>query len=117
MALTVADLQPKDFKVTIKGVELNCKAPKLSHMLVLSKVGDLFQNIKDSSREQILSAQDDFDWVVKELLPELSDTQLDMQSSIDLITQIMGQVQPEENKELNDKGVKFDTDPKVEKVG
>ena len=117
MALTIADLQPKDFKINIKGVELNCKAPKLSHMLVLSKVGELFQNIKEAKREDILAAQGDFDWVVSELIPELNETQLDMQSSIDLITQVMAQVQPQESKELAEKGVSFDTDPKAEKVG
>jgi hypothetical protein len=117
MALTVQDLQPKDFKINVKGVELTCKPPKLSHMLVLSKVGNLFQDINSASRENILSAQSDFNWAISELIPELQDIDLDMQSTIDIITEIMKQVQPEENIELEQKGVKFDTDPKVEKVG
>jgi hypothetical protein len=117
MALTVADLQPKEFKLTIKGVEITSRPPKLSHMLVLSKVGNLFQNINDAKREDILTAQEDFNWVVDELIPELKGTELDMQSSIDLITEIMKQVQPEENIQLAEQNVKFDTDPKVPKVG
>lgn len=117
MSLSVSDLIPKDFKITIKGVEVTSKPPKLAHMLVLSKVGNLFQNINEAKRDDILSAQEDFDWVVTELIPELKDVELDMQASIDLITEIMKQVQPEENKELAEMGVKFDTDPKAEKVG
>lgn len=117
MALTIADLQPKEFKVIVKGVEVTCKPPKLSHMLVLSKVGNLFQNINDSNRQQILEAQEDFNWVVAELIPELKDTELDMQATIDLISEIMKQIQPEESKELAERGVKIDTDPKVQGVG
>jgi len=117
MALTIEDLKPKSFTVNIKGVEVNCKTPRLSHILVISKVGESFQNISDLKREQIQQAEKDFDWVVAELIPELKDIPLDMQSVIDLITQIMEKIQPEESKELYDKGVKFDTDPKAEKIG
>jgi hypothetical protein len=117
MALTIEDLRPKPFKINIKGVEVDCKPPRLSHMLVISKVGEAFQNISTASRETIQQSEKDFDWVVSELIPELKDIELDMQSVIDIITQVMEQVQPEENKELADKGVKFDTDPKAEKIG
>ena len=64
-----------------------------------------------------MQAEKDFDWVVSELTPELKDIKLDMQSSLEFITQIMEKIQPEENKELAEKGVKFDTDPKAEKIG
>jgi hypothetical protein len=117
MALTIEDLKPKAFKVNIKGVEVDCKPPRLSHMLVISKVGETFQNISTVNRESIQQSEQDFDWVVSELIPELKGIELDMQSVIDIITQVMEQVQPEENKELADKGVKFDTDPKAEKIG
>ena len=117
MALTIQDLQPKDFTVTIKGVEVQCKPPRLSHTLVISKVGEVFQNIKEASRDDIQNAETDFDWVVAELMPELKDIKLDMQSVLDIITQIMSKIQPEESKELAEKGVKFDSDPKVEKIG
>ena len=117
MALTIQDLQPKDFTVTIKGLSLNCKPPRLSHMLLLSKVGEVFSNIKDMDRKAITQAEQDFDYVVETLIPDLKGIQLDIQSIIDIITQIMEQVTPEENKELAEKGVKFDTDPKAEKIG
>jgi hypothetical protein len=117
MALSISDLQPKDFKINIKGVEVTCRPPKLSHMLVLSKVGNLFQNINEAKREDILSAQEDFNWVVSELIPELKDIELDMQSTIDVITEIMKEIQPEDDKKLAEMGVSFDADPKAERVG
>ena len=117
MGLTVEDLKPKNFKIIIKGVELDCKPPKLSHILMFSKVGETFNNLKDVTKESVVQAQNDFDWVVGELLPELNDIDLDMQSVIDVITQIMEQVSPEETKELDARGVKFDTDPKVGTIG
>jgi len=117
MALTIQDLQPKDFKINVKGIEVNCKPPRLSHMLLLSKIGETFSNIKDADREKIEEADADFSYVVESLVPELKDIQLDVQTIIDIITQIMEQVTPDENKELAEKGVTFDADPKAEKVG
>jgi len=117
MALTIQDLQPKEFIINIKGVEVPCSPPRLSHTLIISKVGEVFQNIKEVSREDIQAAEADFDWVVSELMPELKDIKLDMQSVLDVITQMMAQIQPEESKQLAEQGVKFDADPKAEKIG
>lgn len=117
MALTIDDLRPKDFKINIKGVEVDCKPPRLSHTLVLSKVGEIFKNIQTASKEDIVKAEQDFDWVVSELIPELGDIKLDIHSVIDVITQLMSQIEPDENIELQEKGVKFDSDPKAEKIG
>lgn len=115
--LTIEDLKPKSFKVNIKGVELECKPLRMSHTLVISKIGEIFQNIGASSKEQIKQAEADMDEVVADLIPELSGIELDMQSTLDLITEMMAHIQPADNKELNDKGVEFNTDPKVEKLG
>jgi len=117
MALTIQDLQPKGFKVEIKGLILDCKAPRLSHTLVLSKVGEMFNNLDKLEREDIVKAEKDFDWVVAELIPELKGIELGIQDVLEIVTQIMEHVAPEENKELEEKGVKFDSDPKVEKIG
>lgn len=117
MALTIDDLKPKKFKVTVKGVELECSPLRMSHTLVVSKVGDIFNNIGDATRAQISQAEKDLDEVIGELIPELKDIQLDMQATIDLITEMMENVSPSDNKELAEKGVTFDTDPKVEKAG
>jgi hypothetical protein len=117
MALTIADLQPKNFKIKIKDVEVECKPPRLSHMLVMSKIGELFKDTTKASREEIQQAEADFDWLVDELIPELDGVKLDMQGVIDVISQMMAQVSPEENKQLEAQGVKFDTDPKAEKIG
>ena len=117
MALTIEDLKPKKFTITIKGVEVESLPPRLSHMLMISKVGEIFQNISSSSREDIEQAEKDFDYVVGELIPELKGIQLDMQGVIDVITQVMEQITPEETKELDEKGVSFNTDLKAEKIG
>lgn len=115
--MSIEDLQPKSFTVNIKGVELTCKPLRLSHTLIVAKIGDVFQNLNIIDKEQIKQAEKDMDEVVAELIPELKDIQLDMQSTIDLITQMMEQVEPSDNKELNAKGVKFNTDPKAETNG
>lgn len=117
MALTIDDLRPKNFKVNIKGVELECKPLRMSHTLIVSKIGDIFQNVSTSTNEQITQAQKDMDQVIADLIPELSGIELDMSATLELITQMMDQVQPDDNKELSDKGVSFDTDPKAEKIG
>lgn len=113
MGLTIQDLQPQDFKVSIKGVELTCKPLRLSHTLILAKVGDVFQNVGECTTEQLKQAEKDLDEVTTELIPELQGISLDMRSSMELITQMMEQVEPEDNKELAANGVTFD--PKVEK--
>jgi hypothetical protein len=117
MALTIEDLKPKKFTITVNGVELQCKPPRLTHILVISKIGEAFNNTESLDRTKIVEAGKDFDWVVSELLPELAGIELDMQASIDLLTQIMEQISPEENLELKAKGVSFDADPKAEKIG
>lgn len=115
--LSIEDLKPKSFKVNVKGVELDCKPLRMSHTLVISKIGDIFQNISKSKVEDIKQAEKDMDEVVADLIPDLKGIELDMQSTLDLITEMMKQIQPADNKELNDKGVEFNTDPKVEKLG
>lgn len=117
MSLTIEDLKPKNFKVNVKGVELECKPLRMSHTLVVSKIGDIFQNISTASKKQIKQAESDMDEIITELIPELEGIQLDMQATIDLITAMMENIQPADNKELTEKGVEFNTDPKVEKAG
>jgi hypothetical protein len=117
MALSIDDLIVKDTIIDVEGVKLNCKPPKMSHLLVLNKIGEGFKNISNLSREEIISLENDFEWVINDLIPELSGKVLQIQVMLDVITQIMEQVEPEENKELAEKGVKFDTDPKAEKIG
>jgi hypothetical protein len=115
--MSIEDLQPKDFTIKVKGLELPCKPPRLSHTLVINKVGEVFTDSKNASREQIEQAEKDFDWVIGDLIPKLKGINLDIQSVIDVITQIMEHVQPAEDKELKEKGVKFDVDPKAERIG
>ena len=117
MALTIEDLQPKDFKINVKGVELTCKPLKLSHALMLSKIGDIFGNPQSATKPQIKQAEVDLDEVIAEVLPELKGIQLDMPATFEILTKMMEQIEPTDNKEIKDKGVSFDADPKAVKAG
>lgn len=113
MGVTVEDLKPKNFKVTVKGVELESKPLRVSHALVIAKIGNVFQDSKNASREDIKQAEADMDYVIGELIPELADVELDMTATMQLIEQLMEHVEPSDNAELKEKGVKFDSDPKA----
>ena len=112
MSVTIEDLKPKPFTVNIKGLELQCKPLRLSHALIVAKVGNIFQDSK-ASKQEIKQAEVDIDEVIVDLIPELKGIQLDMNLTIELIQQLMEHVEPADNKELKNKGVAFDTDPKA----
>ena len=113
MSVTIDDLKPKNFKLNIKGVELESKPLRLSHALSIAKIGNVFQDTKNASRDDIKQAEVEMDEVIAELIPELAGVPLDMAATMQLIEQLMEQVEPSDNRELKDKGVKFSSDPKV----
>ena len=113
MSVSIDDLKPKTFKVTVRGVELDCKPVRLRHALILAKVGNIFENAKSATESDIEQAQKEVDKVFDELLPQLAETELDMEVTMALLEQIMGQIAPDDNKELKEKGVQVDTDPKA----
>lgn len=115
MALKISDLQPKPFTVKLGEQETECAPLKLRHIFILNKLGSVFQNPETATREQIEEAEADFNYVVADLIPELKDVNLPIDMMMDLITQMMETVNPTENKELAEKGVSFDTNPKAEK--
>lgn len=116
MALSIDDLKPKKFKVNVDGVELMCSPLRLSHALVVAKIGDVLQNPKDKTSEEIKQAEKDMDDVIGELIPELKGIELDVNSIMSVVMQMTSNNNPSENKELKDKGVSFDSeDPKVQK--
>ena len=108
------DILPKSFVINIKGVELECRPPKLSHVMLLAKTSKVFQDLDNASVEQIQEVQKTVDAVFEELIPELKGKSLDMDITVEVITQIMENVQPSDNKELADRGVSFNADPKVQ---
>ena len=112
MGLTIEDLRPKPFTIKVRGVELACKPLRLSHSLVVSRIGSVLQNPNEISKQQIKQAEADLDEVIAELVPELAGIELDTASVIDIISQLLETVVPSENEELQKAGVKMQSDPK-----
>ena len=105
---TLDDLRPKKFQVTVRGVNLQCSPLRLSHALIIAKIGQVLENPKEAKTEDIRKAEADLDAIIIELIPELKDIKLDMMDSVELITQMSDGITPEDNKFLEDQGVKFD---------
>lgn len=117
MSLTIEDLQPKEKQITVNGVELTAKPLRLSHALILTQLGEIFQNPKNATIDEVKKAEQNVDAIISELIPELAGKSLEMQTTIEIISQLMSTIQPSDNAELNAKGVKFDSDPKAERTG
>jgi len=124
MSVTVADLQPKPFKVSIKvkgtdeKVEVDCSPLRLSHALQVSKIGNIFNDSANTTPQQLKQAEEDMDVVIAELMPELKGIKLDIGAIMEVIEQLMASVQPSDNKELREKGVNLEgSDPKTSKTG
>lgn len=117
MSINISDLQPKPFNINVEGVELECQPPRLSHVLMMSKIGAVFQDATKATTADIKQAETDMNSIIAELIPALKDTQLSVNATLSIITQLMEQVQPADNKELNDKGVSFGADPKETTTG
>lgn len=117
MSIALNDLQPKPIEVKVKGVELTSKPLRLKHALILAKIGSVFENASKATVAEIEKAQTDVDAVFTELIPELKGIDLDMSSTMELLTQLMERIEPEENEQLKESGVKIDTDPKVQGTG
>lgn len=113
MPLTIEDLKPKPFKITVKGVDLMCQPLRLSHALIIAKIGDVFADPKLATKESIQSAEKDIDEIIAELIPELAGISLDMGSILAIITQLGSHNEPSDNAELNERGVNLNPDPKA----
>ena len=113
MSITLEDLKPKTFTVTIKGVELQCKPLRLSHALTVQKVGEVFSNVDTVDAKDILQAQRDLDNVIYELIPELKGIELDVTATAELMGQLQANTEPADSKELQKEGVQLNADPKV----
>jgi hypothetical protein len=114
MGTTISDLIQKDFTINVDGVDLSCKPLRISHALIVSKVGDVFQNPSKYSAEEILQSEKDMDLVIGQLVPQLAGKQITINALTDIISQMMSSTQPNDDKYLQDNGVRFDSDPKVQ---
>lgn len=120
MSITADDLaaQPRQITITRNNKEymLTAQPVRMSHALLLTKAGKIFENASDASENDIDQAEKIFTRLINELIPELKGVDLDLQVTLDIISALMDTVEPTDNKELNEAGVKFD-DPKADKSG
>lgn len=114
MALNISDLQPKPFTVKLRDQTTECAPLKMRHIFILNKIGIILQKPAEATKEQILEAETDFNYIIADLIPELTGVTLPIETMLDLLTQMMETITPSENKELADKGVSFDANPKAE---
>jgi len=96
---TIDDLKPKSFTITVKDVELECKPLRLSHSLIIGKIADVFQSPDKYDAKDIVKAQQDIDFVFGDVIPALK-FELDMSTTLEVITQLMESIQPEDDKFL-----------------
>lgn len=115
--MTIEDLTPTPFNITIKGVEVECQPLRLSHALKITRMANVFENPAKASDADLERAETDMDKLVGDLIKDLKGVKLDVQTTIDLLGQLMTHIMPSENKELEELGVKVDSDPKAPKAG
>ena len=118
MGLTIDDLKPKKFKVTLGGVGLDCSPLSVAQVLDLTRIGEIFQNPESHTSEDFKEADKKLKGIIGELIPELKDTGLEVKYVLELIEQLMDSIEPSDNQELKKAEVKFKkSDPKVQKTG
>jgi hypothetical protein len=117
MSLNISDLQPSNVEIKIGNSTVTSKPVRLSHALILTQLGEIFQNPAKYSFEDIKKAETNIDSIFADLMPELTGTKLDMNTTINIISQLMDTIQPSDNQELSAKGVTFNNDPKATIIG
>jgi len=117
MGLTIEDLKPKDFKITVKGVELDCKPLKLHQTLMLGSISDTFSNLSKSSEQDIAKANKEVMAIINEAIPELDGIELDGATILSIMTEIAEHTQPSDDKYLKDNKVTGTQNPKAEGAG
>jgi hypothetical protein len=116
MSITINDLKPKNFKINIRGLELECKPLKLSHHLEIAAAGDVLRNPNGFTKDQRGQTSSEIATVIKELIPSL-DFEISGTDTLNVINQLMDSTTPSDNKFLESNGVKLDDSPKAEKAG
>ena len=117
MTATIEDLKPTPFKITVRGVDLECKTIRLSHAMIIASVGSIFNDIKNSSVDDIKRAETEMIAIIPEIIPSLKDIELDGITIMDIITQLGPHMKPTDVEFLEKNGVKINDDPKAEKAG
>lgn len=113
MSITANDLSAQPFTIVIRGHTLTSNPVKIRHALIMAKLGSVFNNLTDATEDDIEKADKKFAEIIEELIPELKGIDLDMQTTVDILGELMSSMEPSDNKELREAGVTFD-DPKAQ---
>lgn len=111
------DLQPKNFKVTIKEKEYDCKPLRMSHRLIIAKIQPLFDQFAVISKgekieltaEEMIMLEKELDVLISDLMPALRNVTLNIEDIADVINQLLDSVMPEDAKKLRDAKVNIET--------
>lgn len=117
MSINLDDLKPKPFKIKLKGHELTSQPIRLAHALTMMKLGPVLEAPTDYTNEKLKESANELQALFVELIPELEGIELDITLTSDLIQQLMDNIQPSDNQELKEQGVKVTSDPKVPRSG
>lgn len=109
----INDLLPKEKTITVQGVELTVKPMRLRHALHLSKIADVFTNHEKYKAADIDEADKLIHEIVGELIPQLAGKELSFDLVGKLVGEMLNTVAPSDTRELDERGVKLDTDPKA----
>ncbi len=123
--MSASDLQPKQFKIKVKGNEFTCNPLRLSHRLILGRVQPLFTAANDVATGQkvainsaeIIELENDLDVLIGSLIPELKNVSLDILDITEIISQMMDSMLTDDAKELKNAKVEVSGDLKEEKTG
>ena len=123
--MSANDLQPKQFRVKVKGNEFNCQPLRLSHRLIMGRIQPLFNAANDIATgnkvelkaSEILELESDLDALIGSLVPELKNINLDIMDIADLLSQMMESMLPDDAKELKEAKVEASENPKEETIG
>jgi hypothetical protein len=113
MGVSLSDLSPQPFNVTIRGHEIQVQPPSLKHAMKLAKYGSVLENPREMTDKDIEQSDAAIREVIGELAPDLKGAELDFQTVMHIVSIIMGESEPDDNQELNRNNVKINTDPKA----
>jgi hypothetical protein len=110
-------LVPQTAKIKFGGKEIDVQPPKTADLLKLGSLGQKVQKFDDFTDEQTEEAITSLTGLIKKIIPELADAELNTQQILGLVKLISDMATPPDVKELDKRGITPNTggagDPKA----